>query len=74
MLGGAFFPFEVMPKWMAAVGRLTPNGWALERFKDLLFGEIGMAQLALNTLGLTAVTLLILWLARRRIEGAFLRA
>src|SRR5262245_4535486 len=35
MLGGSFFPFEAMPAGMAALGRHTPNGWALERFKEI---------------------------------------
>ena len=30
MLGGSFFPFELMPGFLARVGRLTPNGWAVE--------------------------------------------
>ncbi|NIM19871.1 MAG: hypothetical protein GTO51_06460 [Candidatus Latescibacteria bacterium] len=29
MVGGSFFPFEAMPRWMAAIGTQTPNGWAL---------------------------------------------
>ncbi len=28
MIGGSMFPFEFMPHWMAAIGRLTPNGWS----------------------------------------------
>jgi ABC-type multidrug transport system permease subunit len=36
MIGGSFFPFEAMPRWMAAIGRCTPNGWALERLKEII--------------------------------------
>jgi ABC-type multidrug transport system permease subunit len=39
MIGGAFFPFEVMPAGMAAIGRRTPIGWALEELKAILFGR-----------------------------------
>lgn len=36
MIGGSFFPFEAMQGWMAAVGKLTPNGWALEQLKNIM--------------------------------------
>lgn len=39
MIGGSFFPFEAMPVWMAAIGRCTPNGWALERLKDIILAR-----------------------------------
>lgn len=48
MIGGAFFPFEAMPDWMAAVGRFTPNGFALVEFKWLLGGGLEPARLALD--------------------------
>ena len=38
MVGGSFFPFAVMPEWMAAIGRRTPNGMALVQFEAILFG------------------------------------
>lgn len=31
MAGGSFFPLAVMPGWMAAIGRLSPNGFIAER-------------------------------------------
>jgi hypothetical protein len=37
MVGGSFFPLEVMPEALARVGRWTPNGWALGHFKGILF-------------------------------------
>jgi len=36
MLGGSFFPMEVMPDFLAAIGRLTPNGWSLEVLKHII--------------------------------------
>ena len=39
MLGGSFFPFEVMPQWMASIGRFTPNGWAITQFKAFVTGS-----------------------------------
>lgn len=46
LAGGGLFPSEVMPGWMAAVGRWTPNGWATEQLKGLLLGRPGPLPLA----------------------------
>ncbi len=70
MLGGSFFPFSVMPPWMHAVGRWTPNGWALLRLQDLLV-EGPHARLAPAAGGLLAVTVLLLAASTRRLGGGF---
>ncbi len=31
MMGGSFFPLDVLPEWIAAVGRLSPNGFVVDR-------------------------------------------
>jgi ABC-type Na+ efflux pump permease subunit len=72
MLGGAFFPFEMMPDWLAQVGRLTPNGWAIGQLKQILSGAIGPAQFGLDLVGLLAVGTLAFLLVQRRIRIAFL--
>lgn len=46
MLGGSFFPFAAMPSWMAAIGRWTPNGLALTRFEQILWGTARPAAVA----------------------------
>ena len=56
MVGGSFFPFEAMPDWLAAVGRFTPNGWALLRFKDILAGTATVGGTALGALLLVGIT------------------
>lgn len=73
MLGGAFFPFEIMPDWMAGIGRLTPNGWALERFKDVLFARAPAGELALGLAGIAAFTVCLYVAGRARLGGAFAR-
>lgn len=52
MLGGSFFPFEYMPAWMGAVGRWTPNGLGVARLKDLLYGDVALAPIAIAALGI----------------------
>ncbi len=51
MLGGSFFPFETMPDWMATLGRLTPNGWALEQLRRILWASEEPRSLAATALG-----------------------
>jgi ABC-2 type transport system permease protein len=36
MLGGSFFPFDLMPKGFAQIGRLTPNGWSVVELQNIL--------------------------------------
>ena len=31
MMGGSFFPLEVLPDWLAAIGRLSPNGYIVDQ-------------------------------------------
>jgi ABC-type multidrug transport system permease subunit len=71
MLGGCFFPFEWMPAWMAAIGRLTPNGWALSQFKAILDGSIDAGHLATAAALMAALGALAFLLTLRRLRGGF---
>ncbi len=48
LLGGSFFPFEMMPDWMASIGRFTPNGWAVTQFKALVAGSAHAKDFAIG--------------------------
>lgn len=72
MLGGSFFPLEMMPDWMAEIGRWTPNGAALVRLGEILdaqpdFPAMGVAALAIGIPAAIAFAL-----ATRRLSGRFL--
>lgn len=71
MLGGSFFPFDAMPDWMVAVGKRTPNGWALSRLTDLLRGELDMAGLATSFVALLAMGVALFLLAGARFRASF---
>jgi ABC-type multidrug transport system permease subunit len=71
MIGGNFFPFEMMPDWLAAIGRLTPNGWALEQLKMILAGTATSGGLAVAFSGMAAVGLVAVALSVRRLRGGF---
>jgi ABC-2 type transport system permease protein len=73
MLGGCFFPFEVMPEWLARIGRLTPNGMAVVQFRDLLAGSVSPVHLAAVLAGLCTFGLLAFLLTLRRLRRGFLQ-
>jgi ABC-2 type transport system permease protein len=68
MAGGSFFPFEVMPDWLAAVGRRTPNGWALNELTAILSGRTDAHALAAALAVVLAVGTLAVWIAGRRLR------
>ena len=71
MVGGSFFPFEAMPAGMAFVGRMTPNGWALEQLKRILLGKVEISSLAISFVGLVVVGSVLFVLNVRRIKTVF---
>jgi ABC-type multidrug transport system permease subunit len=74
MLGGSFFPFEIMPAWLARIGRFTPNGWALEQLKAVLRDAVEPVQLALALVGVVLVGALAFLISMRRLRRAFAQA
>lgn len=50
MLGGSFFPFESMPKWMVAIGQYLPNGYLLQSFNQWLIKGDSLSVLAVPAL------------------------
>lgn len=71
MIGGSFFPFEVMPPWMARIGRLTPNGLAVTQIKEILFGHPTVATLAVAALSIGVPAAVALWICVRRLRRQF---
>jgi len=71
MIGGSFFPFEAMPVWMANIGRWTPNGIAVIHVKQLLFGRVDPAALAIAAVAIGVPAILAFLLAARRLGGKF---
>lgn len=74
MLGGSFFPFAFMPDWMAAIGRWTPNGWAVGQFQSIIDGTVepgGMAAalVALVAIGAACFVLCLARLGRRFVHA-----
>jgi ABC-type multidrug transport system permease subunit len=71
MMGGSFFPFEVMPAWMAAIGRWTPNGLAVAHVKQILFGRLDLGALGIAAAAIGLLAVLAFFTGVRRLRGAF---
>ncbi|MFQ5511097.1 MAG: ABC transporter permease [Candidatus Krumholzibacteriia bacterium] len=71
MVGGNFFPFEAMPATMAAIGRHTPNGWALEQLKAILLDRMEPAALARVFGGLLLAGGAMFLASARRLRSGF---
>ena len=72
MLGGSFFPFELMPKSLASIGRYLPNGWAILQFNDILAGQAVPARLTMDFCAVLAFTTLLFVVAVGRLRWKFL--
>jgi ABC-2 type transport system permease protein len=73
MLGGVFFPFEMMPAWMAALARRTPVGWLQSELRLLLSGPPDPLASAAVFAALGAVCLLLFALVLLRLKRRFAR-
>ena len=51
ILGGSFFDISMMPGWLQAASRITPNAWGIDGFTTLASGG-GVADILTNIAGL----------------------
>ncbi|HYN06433.1 MAG TPA: ABC transporter permease [Vicinamibacterales bacterium] len=72
MVGGSFFPFEIMPPGMAAVGRSLPNGMAVTQTRALMFGQPEPGALLIATLVIGGLALAAFLGSVSRLRGRFL--
>ena len=68
MLGGSFFPFDMMPKGFAQIGRLTPNGWSVTELQKILDG-VAVTPVAFRGVVLFVVAgwMVVGWRVRRTV-------
>ncbi len=72
MLGGSFFPFETMPKWMVVVGEKLPNGYLLQSFNTWFINDNPLSVLTTPAL-IAVVFILMMWFINRSILLKFAR-
>jgi ABC-type uncharacterized transport system permease subunit len=73
LVGGTFFPFEFMPDWMAAIGRLTPNGWVIAELKRILAGSAEPLGIAAGFAGIAAFCGVSFVIVTHRLRTEFTR-
>jgi ABC-2 type transport system permease protein len=72
-IGGSMFPRFLMPPTMRAIGRITPNAWALDGFIKVFWRDAALPALLPEVAMLVGFTALFLFAARvlaRRWETA----
>ena len=67
MLGGSFFPFDIMPQGFARIGRLTPNGWSVVQLQNILSGSLEPFAFAGVAVFIVAAWLVVVWRIRRTV-------
>jgi hypothetical protein len=72
MLGGSFFPLDIMPDSLARIGRWTPNGMAMQLFRDILAGQFNHAGLVTAFAAAIGLTVLLLAAAAWRLRWKFI--
>lgn len=59
MLGGAMFPFAMMPDSIAAIGKATPLGWMVVHFESILRGQATASSLVVASAAVAAASLVL---------------
>ena len=65
MLGGAWWPIEIVPKFMQNIARFTPQYWAINGFNKIITRGFGVTEILPNFYVLLAISALSLLLAIR---------
>ena len=73
MMGGSFFPLEALPDWLAAIGRLSPNGFVVDRMSMQLTGAAAWSYDARAWLTIIAMAASGLLLCVWRLSSGFAR-
>lgn len=65
MLGGAWWPIEIAPRFMQNIARFTPQYWAINGFNKMITRGFGITEILPNFYILLAISVLSLLLATR---------
>ncbi len=73
MVGGSFFPLAALPDWIAGIGRLSPNGFIVDRLSGELTAASAWSIDASSWLTLLAMTISGLAISTWRLRTGFAR-
>lgn len=54
-LGGAWWPLDIVPEWMRAIGHISPIAWAMDAYRELMYFGGGVAEVVPSLLVLVAM-------------------
>lgn len=74
MAGGSFFPLAALPNWIAAFGRLTPNGFVVDRLTHELTANAAWAINAQSWLIVLLMAVSGLGICAWRLQSGFARS
>jgi len=63
MIGGAWWPLEIMPKYLQNIGKLTPQYWAINGFNKIILRGFGLKEIMPNFSILIVYAVVSLFLA-----------
>jgi ABC-2 type transport system permease protein len=55
-LGGAWWPLEIVPEWMRAIGHISPIAWVMDGFNSLMYFGGGLVSVLPSLAVLAAFT------------------
>ena len=73
MMGGSFFPLDVLPGWIAAIGRMSPNGFVVDRLTRELTSATAWTFDAKSWAIVLAMTISGLAICTWRLQSGFAR-
>ena len=73
MMGGSFFPLAALPDWIAGMGRLSPNGFVVDRLSTELTAASAWSIDAQSWIMLFAITASGLFISALRLRTGFAR-
>jgi len=73
MMGGSFFPLDVLPNWLASIGRLSPNGFVADRLTTELTSATAWTYDAKSWAIVFAMTISGLAVSSWRLKTGFAR-
>ncbi|MBT8062590.1 MAG: hypothetical protein KJO85_07885, partial [Gammaproteobacteria bacterium] len=71
MAGGSFFPLAALPDWIAGIGRLSPNGYIVDRLSIELTASGAWSIDTRSWLTLISITVLGLAISTLRLRTGF---
>lgn len=66
MLGGCYWPLEIVSPTMRTISKFTPQAWAMGALNDVVARGAGLSSIYLPLLALAGFTLVFFWLGVTR--------